>query len=258
MSQKDHAIQEKEKLYVDLRKVLARQPGPEAAEQIRIFALTLKEKKTKFEVRKGGRSRSVFPQTEKIVIFCCCCWFCWFFRFFHRSMSSRKARVGYGACVSVSVSLIICARFIYGSHCASRCCWFVCCLQAMTAELKMYQAKVYEYKYEIEKLNKDLELVKLSYFAQRRQQATQQLRQQQSSALSAMGYGTTPQPHGTGSAMGLSGQSTGVEGFGSANMQPMDSRSLAHAAAAAIAAAEAATSHAAARAAEQQQQQQSV
>lgn len=42
----------------------------------------------------------------------------------------------------------------------------------MKAELKMYQAKVYEYKYDIEKLDKDMKMLKLSYFAQKRQAAT--------------------------------------------------------------------------------------
>ena len=37
-------IQEKEKLYVELRKILARQPGPEVSEQLGLYAKTLKEK----------------------------------------------------------------------------------------------------------------------------------------------------------------------------------------------------------------------
>lgn len=49
VEKKDEAIQEKEKLYVDLRKVLARQPGSEAAEQLRLYAATLREKKAKYK-----------------------------------------------------------------------------------------------------------------------------------------------------------------------------------------------------------------
>ena len=41
--------------------------------------------------------------------------------------------------------------------------------ELMKAELKMYQSKVYEYQYEIEKLNSDLNAIKMSYFASRRQ-----------------------------------------------------------------------------------------
>ncbi|KAG8545129.1 hypothetical protein GDO81_021360 [Engystomops pustulosus] len=36
--------QEKEKLYVELKHILARQPGPEAAEQLQIYQQTLREK----------------------------------------------------------------------------------------------------------------------------------------------------------------------------------------------------------------------
>lgn len=50
---KDELIQEKEKLYVDLRKVLARQPGSEAAEQLRLYAATLRDKKSKFKQMKA-------------------------------------------------------------------------------------------------------------------------------------------------------------------------------------------------------------
>ncbi|KAJ7531789.1 hypothetical protein O6H91_14G058500 [Diphasiastrum complanatum] len=42
--EKDLIIQEKEKLYVELRSILARQPGPEVAEQVGVYAQTLKEK----------------------------------------------------------------------------------------------------------------------------------------------------------------------------------------------------------------------
>ncbi|NWR74985.1 CFA58 protein, partial [Centropus unirufus] len=37
-------LQEKEKLYVELKRVLARQPGPEAAEQLQLYQYTLREK----------------------------------------------------------------------------------------------------------------------------------------------------------------------------------------------------------------------
>jgi hypothetical protein len=49
---KDKDIQDKEKLYVDLRRVLARQPGSEAAEQLRLYAATLREKQGKFKQMK--------------------------------------------------------------------------------------------------------------------------------------------------------------------------------------------------------------
>jgi chromosome segregation ATPase len=42
--EKDVVIQEKEKLYVELKNLLARQPGPEVAEQLSIYQQNLKEK----------------------------------------------------------------------------------------------------------------------------------------------------------------------------------------------------------------------
>ncbi|XP_026787942.2 cilia- and flagella-associated protein 58 [Pangasianodon hypophthalmus] len=42
--EKELLLQEKEKLYVELKHILARQPGPEAAEQLQIYQQTLKEK----------------------------------------------------------------------------------------------------------------------------------------------------------------------------------------------------------------------
>ncbi|XP_024519422.1 cilia- and flagella-associated protein 58-like [Selaginella moellendorffii] len=42
--EKDLLIQEKEKLYVELRNILARQPGPEMVEQLAVYSKSLKEK----------------------------------------------------------------------------------------------------------------------------------------------------------------------------------------------------------------------
>lgn len=42
--------QEKEKLYVELKHILARQPGPEAAEQLQIYRQTLREKTKQLKV----------------------------------------------------------------------------------------------------------------------------------------------------------------------------------------------------------------
>lgn len=48
--EKDMLIQEKEKLYVELKKILARQPGPEVAEQLNVYQQTLKEKTHQLKV----------------------------------------------------------------------------------------------------------------------------------------------------------------------------------------------------------------
>merc|ERR1712054_653230 len=42
--ERDLLIQEKEKLYVELKNILARQPGPEVAEQLSVYQQNLKEK----------------------------------------------------------------------------------------------------------------------------------------------------------------------------------------------------------------------
>lgn len=44
MVEKDLLIQEKEKLYIELRSILARQPGPELQEQLGMYAKNLREK----------------------------------------------------------------------------------------------------------------------------------------------------------------------------------------------------------------------
>ena len=48
--EKELMIQEKEKLYVELKHILARQPGPEVAEQLQIYQQTLKEKTKQMKV----------------------------------------------------------------------------------------------------------------------------------------------------------------------------------------------------------------
>lgn len=48
--EKELLLQEKEKLYVELKHILARQPGPEAAEQLQIYRHTLREKTKQLKV----------------------------------------------------------------------------------------------------------------------------------------------------------------------------------------------------------------
>lgn len=44
VSEKEFLIKEKEKLYIELKNILARQPGPEVAEQLAIYQENLKDK----------------------------------------------------------------------------------------------------------------------------------------------------------------------------------------------------------------------
>ena len=52
--EKELLIEEKDTLYVDLKRILARQPGPEVAEQLQIYQQTLKEKTKQMKVGGGG------------------------------------------------------------------------------------------------------------------------------------------------------------------------------------------------------------
>jgi len=87
--EKDLLIQEKEKLYHELKTILARQPGPEVAEQLNVYQQTLKEK-------------------------------------------TRQ-------------------------------------MKAMASELNMHQAQVNEYKYEIERVTRDLQDMKRKYYVHKRE-----------------------------------------------------------------------------------------
>merc|ERR1712178_288752 len=88
--EKDLLIQEKEKLYVELKNILARQPGPEGAEQLSIYQQNLRDK----------------TKTMK----------------------------------------------------------------AMASELNMYQAQVNEYKYDMERLTRELQDTKRRYYEQKRRE----------------------------------------------------------------------------------------
>lgn len=58
--EKELLIQEKEKLYLELKHILARQPGPEVAEQLQIYQQTLKEKTKQMKVSHGrGKARFI-------------------------------------------------------------------------------------------------------------------------------------------------------------------------------------------------------
>uniref|UniRef100_A0A383VEV0 Cilia- and flagella-associated protein 58 central coiled coil domain-containing protein n=1 Tax=Tetradesmus obliquus TaxID=3088 RepID=A0A383VEV0_TETOB len=106
--EKDLLIQEKEKLYVELKGILARQPGPEVAEQLSIYQASLRDK------------------TKQ--------------------------------------------------------------LKAMASELNMYQAQVAEYKYEIERLTRELAGLKKKYYqAKKREQLDKEAARGAAAAAGALG-----------------------------------------------------------------------
>ena len=51
--ERDSLIQEKEKLYVELKNILARQPGPEVAEQLAVYGENLKAKKRQMKAMQS-------------------------------------------------------------------------------------------------------------------------------------------------------------------------------------------------------------
>ena len=55
--EKELLIQEKEKLYMELKHILARQPGPEVAEQLQTYQATLKEKTRQMKVYTSKKGK---------------------------------------------------------------------------------------------------------------------------------------------------------------------------------------------------------
>lgn len=95
--EKELMIQEKEKLYIELKHILARQPGPEVAEQLQIYQQTLRDK------------------TKQ--------------------------------------------------------------MKRLASELNMYEAQSSEYKYEIERLARELQEIKKKYFIQKKKEQQQKERE---------------------------------------------------------------------------------
>ena len=115
-------IQEKEKLYVELKNVLSRQPGPEAAEQINVYQANLREK-------------------------------------------TRQ-------------------------------------MKAMASELNMYQSQVSEFKYEIDRLQRELQGAKEKYYEARRKE--QDRKNKAAAEQQAQGFPTNPQKSGRYTGGGFS------------------------------------------------------
>jgi len=123
--EKELLIKEKEKLYMELKQILARQPGPEVAEQLSIYQQTLKEK------------------TKQ--------------------------------------------------------------MKSMASELNMYEAQVQEYKYEIERLSRELQDIKKKYFMQKKREQQQRERERaiQQAAMPPLQPQRTDGPKFTGGGFNL-------------------------------------------------------
>lgn len=127
--EKELLIQEKEKLYLELKHILARQPGPEVAEQLTIYQQTLKEKTKQMKVR----------QQHLLHFLMALCW-----KFYDILVM--------GLIVSFSELFLL---FL---------------VQSMASELNMYESQVNEYKYEIERIARELQEVKKKYFMQKKKE----------------------------------------------------------------------------------------
>lgn len=73
--EKDLLIQEKEKLYVELKNILARQPGPEVAEQLSTYQGNLREKTKQMKAMASELNmyQAQVPAYCKACCKACCC-----------------------------------------------------------------------------------------------------------------------------------------------------------------------------------------
>lgn len=127
--EKELLIQEKEKLYLELKHILARQPGPEVAEQLTIYQQTLKEKTKQMKVMLSGTLKKNHSSSTIWILNICA------------KISDFKILVVWG-----------------------------CFFQSMASELNMYESQVNEYKYEIERIARELQEVKKKYFMQKKKE----------------------------------------------------------------------------------------
>ena len=167
--EKDLLIQEKDKLYVELKNILARQPGPEVAEQLSIFQQgaraesppTPPPKRTAAGARPQARGRKQGPQA-------------------HAHLPLRASatppshtplshtRRGLPAAAAHPHRRSMCAAIGLRDKTKS--------MKAMASELNMYQAQVNESRYEMERLTRELQDVKRKYYEQKRRETLQKER----------------------------------------------------------------------------------
>ena len=226
--EKELLIKEKEKLYIELKQILARQPGPEVAEQLSIYQQNLKEKTRQMKV--GSQSKFFFYATHF-----CCFLYQTSFRFITTLFLSQSHHNVFPAFIiknSICMKLTFIAVFenrktwhffrntlvcifmfwkdlyLYRNHEYNifiksnttlivffrgyvlkdiflynqvLCFDFLICniyiyiffLQTMASELNMYESQVQDYKYDIERLSRELQDVKKKYFLQKKREQQQ-------------------------------------------------------------------------------------
>ena len=132
--EKELLIQEKEKLYMEMKQVLQRQPGPEVAEQLHIYQQSLKEKTKQMKVHRRrplAHDPRLATNTEHACILCSKC-------------SNRDSKY---LCMNPT-----------------------CSSQSMASELNMYESQVAEYKMDIDRLQRELQEVKKKYYLQKKKE----------------------------------------------------------------------------------------
>ena len=144
--EKDLQIVEKEKVYMEVKAMLARQPGPEVAEQVGWIYSSLWASNMHLIFPVYGHQVNVYKSQLK------------------EKTKQLKVRPALFLFVKRSVffftSLPLPITFPKWSPPP----------QAMASELNMYQAQVAEYKFEIERVERDLDSLKRKYYAQRRKE----------------------------------------------------------------------------------------
>ena len=149
--EKDLLIQEKEKLYVELKNILARQPGPEVAEQLSVYQATLRQ--------KTGQMKAMASELNMYQV--------------RRRRRSKDGEGGH-ACPHVYRPLggfRVCHRRSLpapeGRTCSS--VHLAHAIPSLSPALHL-QAQVNEYKYEIERLTRDLQDMKRKFYETKRRE----------------------------------------------------------------------------------------
>lgn len=158
MVEKDLLIQEKEKLYMELKNILARQPGPEVAEQLSIYQANLREKTKQmkamaselnmYQAQVGRPCVCVFGNGERL--------------------GSVQAQV-VGMCYALGLASVLLRPTLHlpaplGLPCPA------CPPGDLCPPLDPPVPQVNEYKYEIERLVRELNDMKRKYFEQKRRE----------------------------------------------------------------------------------------
>lgn len=220
-------LQEKEKLYVELKGILARQPGPEVAEQLSIYQVGIKalqqHQLQHCSALMHEQDHMGMAHTYQAAAYLPCVQSCWTVSSLYTvsALSINMSRVTMQSQYTVITDDH--ESLSQGPYCKCFLKYvFVTALQAslrdktkqlkaMASELNMYQAQVAEYKYEIERLTRELATLKKKYFETKKREQLEK-EAQRGTAVAAGMLGSTkdqalaasPQQRFTGGGFSLS------------------------------------------------------